>query len=142
MIGVSIGIALAPADATDAVGLLKAADIALFRSKADGRGTYRCFEPAMDERIRARQAMERDLRKALLNDEFVMHYQPFVNLQSGQITAFEALIRWNHPTRGMLLPADFIPFAEETALIVPIGQWALRRACKDAAGWPSTVNSP
>jgi EAL domain-containing protein (putative c-di-GMP-specific phosphodiesterase class I) len=94
----------------------------------------------MDERIRARHAIERDLRKALLNDEFVMHYQPFVNLQSGQISAFEALIRWNHPERGMLFPIDFIPFAEETGLIVPIGQWALRRACKDAAGWPNGVD--
>jgi diguanylate cyclase (GGDEF)-like protein len=140
VIGVSIGIALAPTDATDEVELLKAADIALFCSKADGRGTYRCFAPAMDERIRARHAIERDLRKALLNDEFVMHYQPFVNLQSGQISAFEALIRWNHPERGMLFPIDFIPFAEETGLIVPIGQWALRRACKDAAGWPNGVD--
>ena len=94
----------------------------------------------MDERIQARRAMERDLRKALLNDEFVMHYQPLVNLQSGQISGFEALIRWNHPERGMISPADFIPFAEETALIVPIGEWALRQACKDAAGWPSAVS--
>jgi diguanylate cyclase (GGDEF)-like protein len=139
-IGVSIGIALAPADATDGVDLLKAADIALFRAKADGRGTYRFFEPEMDERIQARHALERDLRTALSNDQFVMHYQPIVNLQSGVISALEGLIRWNHPERGMMLPADFIPFAEESGLIVPIGNWALRQVCQDAARWPDAVS--
>jgi diguanylate cyclase (GGDEF)-like protein len=138
-IGVSIGIAMAPADATDAVELLKAADLALLRAKTDGRGTYRFFDSGLDGRIQVRQAMERDLRRALLNDEFVMHYQPVVTLQSGMISAFEALIRWNHPERGILLPDDFIPFAEETALILPIGEWALRLACKEAATWPSAI---
>jgi diguanylate cyclase (GGDEF)-like protein len=139
-IGVSIGIALAPSDATNEVELLKSADIALFRSKADGRGTYRFFEQEMDERNQARRAMERDLRKALLGDEFVLHYQPFVDLLSGKISAFEGLIRWNHPERGLIFPADFIPLAEETGLIVRMGEWALRQACKDAAGWPSAVS--
>lgn len=83
--------------------------------------------------------MERDLRTAFLNDEFVMHYQPLVNLQSGKISALEALIRWNHPERGTLLPVDFIPFAEETPQILPIGEWALRPACKHAATWPGAI---
>jgi diguanylate cyclase (GGDEF)-like protein len=140
VIGVSIGIALAPADAHDGVELLKAADLALLRAKTDGRGTYRFFESAMDKGIQARRALESDLRKALLHEEFVVHYQPLVNLQSGQISGFEALIRWDQPERGMVLPGDFIPFAEETALIVPIGEWVLRQACKEAAGWPSAVS--
>jgi diguanylate cyclase (GGDEF)-like protein len=139
VVGVSIGIALAPTDATNTIDLLKAADLALYRAKGDGRSTYRFFEAAMDERAQARQALERDLRKALMLDQFVIHYQPLVNLQSGRISGFEALIRWNHPERGMLPPADFIPVAEELALIVPIGEWVLREACKEAAGWPSDV---
>ena len=139
VIGVSIGVAVAPTDATDVGELLKAADFALLRAKTDGRGTYRFFDAALDGRVSARHTMERDLRKALLNDEFVMHYQPLVNLQSGRITAFEGLIRWDHPKHGIILPADFIPLAEETALIVPVGEWALRQACKDAAGWPGAV---
>jgi diguanylate cyclase (GGDEF)-like protein/PAS domain S-box-containing protein len=139
VIGVSIGVAVAPTDATDVGELLKAADFALLRAKTDGRGTYRFFDAALDGSISARHTMERDLRKALLNDEFVMHYQPLVNLQSGRITAFEGLIRWDHPKHGIILPADFIPLAEETALIVPVGEWALRQACKDAAGWPGAV---
>jgi diguanylate cyclase (GGDEF)-like protein len=139
MIGVSIGVAVVPHDAPDGGELLKAADLALLRAKADGRGTYRFFDAILDGRIQTRHAMESDLRKALLNDEFVMHYQPLVNLKSGKISALEALIRWNHPERGTLLPVDFIPFAEETAQILPIGEWALRLACKDAASWPGAI---
>jgi diguanylate cyclase (GGDEF)-like protein len=138
-VGVSIGIAFVPDDASNTVQLLKAADQALYRAKAIGRGTYRCFEPEMDQHLQARRFLERDLRKALANDEFVVHYQPLVNLQSEQICGFEALIRWNHPERGMIPPLDFIPFAEESGLIVPIGEWVLRTACAEAAKWPGNV---
>jgi diguanylate cyclase (GGDEF)-like protein len=138
-IGVSIGIAVAPDNASDTVQLIKAADQALYRAKADGRKTYRFFEPAMDQHMQARRALERDLRKALANDEFVVHYQPLVNLQTEQTCSFEALIRWNHPERGMIQPLDFIPFAEESTLIVPIGEWVLRTACVEAAKWSGNV---
>ena len=137
--GVSIGIAIAPTDAADPDQLLKNADLALYRAKTDGRGTHRFFEPQMDALMQARHAMEVDLRKALLNDEFELHYQPVVNLETQEISSFEALIRWNHPQRGRIAPLDFIPLAEETALIVPIGEWVLRRACAEAVNWPDHI---
>jgi diguanylate cyclase (GGDEF)-like protein len=138
-IGVSIGIAFAPNDGEDPDQLLKNADMALYRAKEDGRGTYRFFEPGMDARAQARRLLEIDLRAALTRDEFEVHYQPIHELKTDQITAFEALVRWKHPLRGMISPMDFIPLAEETGLITPLGDWILRKACMDAAAWSREV---
>ena len=135
-IGASVGIALAPADGTSPDQLLRSADLALYRSKSEGRGAYSFFEPGMDQRMQARRLLEGDLRNALANDEFTVYYQPLVNLEKNQICGFEALLRWHHPTRGNVPPADFIPLAEETGLIIPIGDWVLRKACAEAANWP------
>jgi diguanylate cyclase (GGDEF)-like protein len=136
---ISIGISLAPMDASEPDQLLKNADMALYGAKGDGRGTYRFFEPEMDSRMRARRDLEMDLRSALVNAEFELYYQPLVNLKSNEITAFEALVRWNHPVRGLISPADFIPVAEETGLIIPLGEWVLRRACEETAKWPAHI---
>src|SRR5580658_1803796 len=136
---VSIGISLAPSDGRDPEQLLKNADLALYRAKSDGRGLYRFFEPEMDARMQARRNLEIDLRKAIANNEFELFYQPLVDMRTEYVTGFEALIRWHHPERGMIPPLDFIPIAEETGLIVPLGDWALRQACAEAATWPSNV---
>lgn len=138
-IGTSIGIAVAPDHGSDADQLLKNADLALYRSKSEGRGLYRFFEAAMETQMQARRILERELRSGLVNGEFELHYQPLVNLEFDQICGCEALLRWNHPERGQLAPIDFLPLAEETGLIVPIGEWVLRQACADAATWPEHV---
>jgi diguanylate cyclase (GGDEF)-like protein len=139
LIGASIGIAVAGSDGTSADTLLKNADLALYRAKTDGRGTYRCFEPEMDARLRARRALELDLRHAVANDEFELFFQPLVDLRTNRLSGFEALIRWWHPVRGMVSPAEFIPVAEESGLIVQIGEWVIRRACMDAMTWPGRL---
>jgi diguanylate cyclase (GGDEF)-like protein len=135
----SIGISVAPDDAADSGELIKNAELALQRAKAEGRGLVRFFEPEMDERMKARRALEAALRIALATGEFVLFYQPVVNLADGRITGCEALIRWNHPERGEVSPAEFIPVAEEMGLIVPLGEWVLRQACSDARNWPDDV---
>jgi diguanylate cyclase (GGDEF)-like protein len=135
-VGASIGIAVSPNDGATPDRLLRNADLALYRSKEDGRGDFRFFEAGMDEHMQTRRAMEQDLRKALPAGEFELHYQPVVKLQTGEISGFEALIRWNHPQRGTIAPATFIPLAEDTGFIVPLGEWVIRQACLTAAKWP------
>jgi diguanylate cyclase (GGDEF)-like protein len=139
VIGTSIGIALAPADGADLESLLKNSDLALYGAKADGRGAYRFFEPEMNARMQRRRALEADLRNALENGELALHYQPLLDLDRDEISGCEALLRWNHPGRGRVSPADFIPAAEGSGLIVPIGEWALRQACREAATWPGDL---
>jgi len=136
---VSIGVALAPGNGTVSDDLLKHADMALNRAKADGRATLRFFEAEMDERMQTRRALEAALRHAMENEEFELYYQPILDITSCQPTCCEALIRWNHPERGMVSPAEFIPLAEEIGLIGPLGAWVLRQACKDAMGWPGHI---
>ena len=135
----SIGIAIAPGDGADAGTLLKNADLALYRAKEAGRGTYAFFETGLNERAQQRRQLETDLRLALERGEFEVYYQPLFDLQHNRICSFEALLRWHHPKRGLVSPVEFIPVAEDTGLIVPIGAWALREACRGAAGWPEHI---
>jgi predicted signal transduction protein with EAL and GGDEF domain len=140
IVGASIGIALAPGDGNDCDALLRNADMALYRAKADGRGAAHFFEPEMDRRIQARRVLELDLRKAYANGEFELFYQPLINLAENRISGFEALLRWRHPKRGMVSPGEFVPLAEEIGLIVPLGEWVLRQACTEAARWPDGLH--
>ncbi|SPP91417.1 EAL domain-containing protein [Bradyrhizobium vignae] len=138
-VGTSIGIAIAPRDGNDSDVILKSADLALYSAKSGGRGAYRFFEPEFDELMHARRNLERDMRDALVGRQFELHYQPFVSAATGETCGFEALLRWHHPQRGLVLPGEFIPLAEETGLIVPLGEWVLRTACAEAATWPTSV---
>jgi diguanylate cyclase (GGDEF)-like protein/PAS domain S-box-containing protein len=131
----SIGVSVYPDDGQDAETLIKNADTAMYQAKENGRQTYRFFEPVMNVRAVERQSIEEDLRRALERDEFVLHYQPKIDLRTGRITGAEALVRWMHPTRGLLAPAHFIPIAEDSGLILPIGNWVLREACRQARAW-------
>lgn len=138
--GASIGIAMAPGDGEDGNTLMKNADLALYRAKHEGKSTYHFFEPALDEAARQRRQLELDLRAAIKEGGFELNFQPLYSLAERRLTGFEALIRWNHPTRGRVNPAEFIPLAEETGLIIPIGEWVLREACRHASGWPGDVS--
>jgi diguanylate cyclase (GGDEF)-like protein len=139
VIGASVGIAVAPGDGTDPDVLLKAADMALYRAKTDGRGTYQFFEPEMDAKMQARRTLELDLRKALANGELEVYYQPLVNLERDCISGFEALLRWNHPEQGQISPSVFVPVAEEIGLIGRIGAWVVKQACMEASTWPDDI---
>jgi len=139
VVDTSIGIAIAPQDGADPDHLLKSADMALYGAKSDGRGVFRFFEPEMDAQMKARRTLELDLRAGIEAGQFKLHYQPLLNIKNNDISGFEALLRWNHPERGMISPAEFIPVAEETGLIVPLGEWVIMQACQDAAQWPHNI---
>ena len=139
IISASVGIAMAPGDGTTTDALMKNADLAAYRAKAEGRSTYHFFEPGMDAALQRRRVIESGLRTALGNGEFQLAFQPLVGLAQNRVTCFEALLRWDHPERGAISPVEFIPVAEDTGLIVSIGEWALREACRAATSWPSNV---
>jgi diguanylate cyclase (GGDEF)-like protein len=136
----SIGIAIADEGPFDADLLLTHAENALHQAKAAGGGSFRFFDPDIDARMQSRRSMELDLRAALANQEFRLEYQPIWDVHAARVTGFEALLRWQHPTRGVVAPADFIPLAEERGLIGPIGTWVINQACQDAAAWPAHVS--
>jgi diguanylate cyclase (GGDEF)-like protein len=138
-VGASVGISLFSGGDNDVSALLKQADLAMYRAKAEGRGFYRIFEPEMSLKAESRRQLEVDLREAIKRGEFQLYYQPVVDMKSRMVVGFEALLRWKHPVRGFVPPADFISLAEETGLIVPIGEWVIRQACTDAAIWPNEM---
>jgi diguanylate cyclase (GGDEF)-like protein len=138
-VGASVGVAVAHPGDTNTETFLKSADLAMYSAKSDGRGTYRMFDPEMDAVVQTRRLLERDMRTALAQDGFRLYYQPLVNLQTKKVTAFEALMRWEHPARGAVPPSEFIPVAEEMGLIVQLGEWALRQACAEAMEWPGDI---
>lgn len=137
IVSCSIGIAVAPTDGRDAETLLANADLALYRAKSETRGGYRFFEKSMNESARARRQLEGDLHHALAQRQFELHFQPLLDLRSGTIAGLEALVRWKHPERGLVAPLEFIPVAEETGLIIPLGRWILQEACREASHWPA-----
>ncbi|MHC2331502.1 EAL domain-containing protein [Bradyrhizobium sp. USDA 4454] len=139
VVGCSVGISMSPGDGATGEKLLKNADVALYRAKMEGRGTWRFFEPAMDASLQRRRAIELDLREAMVKDEFSLFYQPLYDLHLDRICGFEALLRWHHPKRGLVPPDQFIPIAEEIGLIGPLGEWVLNRACEQAVTWPSEM---
>jgi diguanylate cyclase (GGDEF)-like protein len=139
-VDISTGISIVPNDATDLNELLKTADIALYEAKNTGRGTYCFYQTEMTERMQTRNKLEQDLQSALTNGEFELFYQPIVNLEDNKVKTLEALLRWRHPERGLVSPTEFIPLAEETGLIIPLGEWVLRTACAEASTWPDNIH--
>ena len=139
VIGASIGIALSPGDGATSEELMRNADMALYRAKSDGGGVHRFFEREMDRQAQKRRDMEVDLRRAFGNGEFELHYQPLVDIAADRISGFESLLRWRHPEKGMISPAEFIPVAEDIGLIAPLGEWVLREACSEAVKWPAEI---
>jgi diguanylate cyclase (GGDEF)-like protein/PAS domain S-box-containing protein len=139
VVGASIGVALSPGDGDTSEELMRNADMALYRAKSDGGGVHHFFEREMDRQAQKRRDMELDLRRAFANGEFELHYQPLVDIAADRISGFESLLRWRHPEKGMISPADFIPVAEDIGLIVSLGEWVLREACAEAAKWPADV---
>jgi diguanylate cyclase (GGDEF)-like protein len=139
IVGASVGIAIGPTDGSDSDQLIRNADLALYRAKGQGRGKLHFFEPGMDVQMQARRTLEYDMRAALPDGQFELHYQPVLNVVRNDIVGVEALIRWRHPERGMISPGEFIPLAEETGFIVPLGEWVIREACTEAARWPDGV---
>jgi predicted signal transduction protein with EAL and GGDEF domain len=139
VIGSSIGIALSPGDGVTSEELMRNADMALYRAKSDGGGVHHFFEREMDLQAQKRRDMELDLRRAFANGEFELHYQPLVSIASDRISGFESLLRWHHPNKGMISPAEFIPVAEDIGLISQLGEWVLREACAEAIKWPADV---
>jgi diguanylate cyclase (GGDEF)-like protein/PAS domain S-box-containing protein len=137
--GVSVGISIAPDDAAEQQVLLKYADLALYGAKEGGRGTYHFYQPELDARMKTRHQLEVDLRTALVQGQFELHYQPIVNLRTNQVICCEALLRWHHPERGMVSPGEFVPVAEDCGMITALGEWVLRQACADASAWPEDV---
>ena len=137
-VGMSVGIAMYPGDGTDQAALLANADAALYRAKAEGRGSIRFFKADMDQQLRERRALNHDLGSALERNELVLYYQPLARVD-GEIIGFEALVRWQHPTLGLVTPGMFIPMAEESGFIIPMGEWVLREACREAASWPQPL---
>ena len=135
-VGASVGISVYPRDGENSESLLKAADIALYQAKTDSRHRYKMFSPDLNHGADRHKALIRELREALATDQFELHYQPIVDLRSRQLVACEALLRWRHPTKGLITPDKFISTAEESGLIVPLGEWVLRRSCLDASNWP------
>ena len=139
VVGASVGIALSPGDGTTSEELMRNADMALYRAKSDGGGVHRFFEQEMDRQAQKRRDLERDLRHAFANGEFELHYQPLVDIASDKISGFESLLRWRHPEKGMISPAEFVPVAEDIGLIVQLGEWVLREACSEAMKWPEEI---